>query len=98
MSHILPIYLLAVPLLYTSLCAADTAPREWPVYGGGPEGIRHSTLTQINRSNVGQLTMAWSYDALDGPGGLQTNPIIVGGALYLTRLRPPVGSSASAAS
>src|ERR1035437_7630176 len=85
MSHALPICpsrllaaLFAVPLLY----AADTVPREWPVYGGGPEGIRHSTLTQINRSNVSQLTMAWSYDAQDGPGGVQTNPIIVGGVLY----------------
>jgi quinoprotein glucose dehydrogenase len=72
------VLLVAVPLLY----AADPAPREWPVYGGGPESIRHSTLTQINRANVGQLTMAWSYDAQDGPGGLQTSPIIVGGVLY----------------
>ena len=70
--------LFAVPLLY----AADPAPREWPVYGGGPESIRHSTLKQINRANVKQLTMAWSYDAQDGPGGLQTSPIIVGGVLY----------------
>ena len=70
--------LFALPLLH----AADTAPREWPVYGGGPESIRHSTLKQINRANVKQLTMAWSYDAQDGPGGLQTSPIIVGGVLY----------------
>ena len=70
--------LFAVPLLY----AADPAPREWPVYGGGPESIRHSTLKQINRANVKQLAMAWSYDAQDGPGGLQTSPIIVGGVLY----------------
>src|SRR6185369_4275645 len=34
--------LFALPLLH----AADTAPREWPVYGGGPESIRHSTLKQ----------------------------------------------------
>ena len=26
--------------------------------------------------------MAWSYDAQDGPGGLQTSPIIVDGVLY----------------
>ena len=70
--------LFAVPLLV----AADAAPRDWPVYGGGPEGIRHSTLKQINRANVNQLAVAWSYDAQDGPGGLQTSPIIVGGVLY----------------
>lgn len=64
------------------LYGADPVPLEWPVYGGGPEGIRHSSLKQINRANVSQLTMAWSYDAQDGPGGLQTSPIVVGGVLY----------------
>jgi quinoprotein glucose dehydrogenase len=85
MSHALPVFpwrilaaLFAVPLLY----AADPDPREWPAYGGGPEDIRYSTLKQINRANVSQLTMAWSYDAQDGPGGLQTSPIVVGGVLY----------------
>src|ERR1035437_1613144 len=73
-SRILAVFF-AVPLLF----AADAAPREWPVYGGGPESIRHSTLKRINRANVNQLAVAWSYDAQDGPGGLQTNPIIVGG-------------------
>ena len=29
-----------------------------------------------------RLDVAWSYDAQDGPGGLQTHPIIVGGVLY----------------
>src|ERR1700677_1192979 len=58
-----------------------TAPsREWPVYGGTPEGTRYSPLTQINRSNVGRLRVAWTYEA---PGsGLQTNPIVVHGTLY----------------
>ena len=69
--------LLALPVLH----AAD-APREWPVYGGGPEGIRHSTLKQINRDNVSRLAVAWSYDAQDGPGGLQTSPIVAGGVLF----------------
>ena len=75
-------YALLICVLAPVMFAADTAPREWPVYGGGPEGLRHSTLKQINRGNVKQLTVAWSYDAQDGPGGLQTSPIIVGGVLY----------------
>src|SRR5580700_8923506 len=54
--------------------------REWPVYGGNPEGTRYSPLKQINRSNVGRLRVAWTYEA---PGsGLQTNPIVVHGVLY----------------
>jgi quinoprotein glucose dehydrogenase len=58
--------------------------REWQVYGGNPEGTRYSPLNQINRSNVGRLKVAWTYDAsaAGGRGGLQTNPIVVNGVLY----------------
>src|SRR5580700_1179104 len=58
--------------------------REWPVYGGNPEGSRYSPLKQIDRSNVSRLRVAWTYEASNGggAGGLQTNPIIVHGILY----------------
>ena len=55
--------------------------RGWSDYGGGPEQIRYSTLQQINRDNVKNLQVAWTYDAGE-PGGLQTQPIIVDGVLY----------------
>jgi quinoprotein glucose dehydrogenase len=55
----------------------------WPSYGGGPEQIRYSSLSQINRSNVGQLAVAWTYDSRE-TGGLQTNPIVVDGVLFTT--------------
>ena len=55
--------------------------RGWPAYGGGPEQIRYSTLSQVNRKNVHQLEVAWTYDSRE-EGGLQTNPIIVDGILY----------------
>ncbi len=32
---------------------------DWSSYGGGPDGNRYSSLTQINRSNVSQLQVAW---------------------------------------
>jgi quinoprotein glucose dehydrogenase len=51
-------------------------------YGGGPEGIRYSGIKQINRENVAQLQVAWTYDTADGPGDTQTQPIVVDGALY----------------
>src|SRR5215813_867223 len=35
--------------------------RDWKYYGGDPEGTRFSALTQINRSNVSQLKIAWTY-------------------------------------
>ncbi len=34
---------------------------DWQHYGGGPGGSHYSSLTQINRGNVGSLREAWSY-------------------------------------
>src|SRR4029077_4373784 len=36
---------------------------------------------QINRSNVRQLAVAWTFDTGES-GGLQTSPIVVDGVLY----------------
>jgi quinoprotein glucose dehydrogenase len=54
---------------------------DWPVYGGSLEGTHYSSLAQINRSNVKQLAVAWSFDAGE-TGGLQTSPLIIGDVLY----------------
>ncbi|MGC4043233.1 MAG: PQQ-binding-like beta-propeller repeat protein [Armatimonas sp.] len=59
-----------------------TSSTEWPAYGGGPDSIRYSPLTQIDRSNVSQLQVAWTYDCEEGPGSTQTQPLVVGGVLY----------------
>src|ERR1700759_451756 len=56
--------------------------RDWPVYGGQKADDHYSPLTQINRGNVGKLTVAWSYDTGEKGVGLQTSPLIVGRALY----------------
>jgi quinoprotein glucose dehydrogenase len=55
--------------------------RDWPVYGGAAENQHYSPLTQINKSNVKQLQVEWSYDT-EETGGLQTSPIVVNGILY----------------
>src|SRR6267378_7935815 len=54
---------------------------DWPIWGGSPENSHYSPLAQINRANVKQLEVAWSFDTGE-PGGLQTSPIIVDGVLY----------------
>jgi quinoprotein glucose dehydrogenase len=66
------------------LRGADTSKQErgWPAYGGGPEGIRYSSLRQINRSNVSRLRVAWTYDTDDGSGDPQTQPIMVNGVVF----------------
>jgi len=75
--------LIAGALSVAALCGQ---PREWPVYGGGPENIRYSTLNQINRENAARLAVAWTFDTGDAfPGSeMQCNPIVVGGVLYAT--------------
>lgn len=53
---------------------------DWPVYGGTAAGDRYSTLTQIHRSNVKELQIAWRFDT-DG-GSLQTSPLVIGRTLF----------------
>jgi quinoprotein glucose dehydrogenase len=55
---------------------------DWSAYGGSAAGIRYSPLDQINRSNVNQLQVAWTFDSGEGPGGTQTQPLVVDGVLY----------------
>jgi quinoprotein glucose dehydrogenase len=67
---------------------------DYPVYGGNKAGNRYSPLTQINIGNVGDLQVAWSYDArekedLEANGRhrvreIQCQPIVVHGILYGT--------------
>lgn len=81
---LLSLVVLAGTLLLSALSkndAHDVADRDWPVWGGGPDNTHYSTLSQINRSNVKQLAVAWSYDSGE-EGGLQTSPIVVNGVLY----------------
>lgn len=62
--------------------AADVG---WPV-NGGVDNIRFSPLKQIDRENVQQLQVAWSYASHDEFQGseMQSNPIVVDGMLYAT--------------
>ena len=64
------------------LQAADV---QWPV-NGGPDNIRYSPLTQVNRENVGKLQVAWTYDSQDAfkDSEMQSNPVVVDGVLYAT--------------
>jgi quinoprotein glucose dehydrogenase len=59
----------------------QTSTQNWPTNGGASGNAHYSPLAQINRTNVTQLEVAWSFDTQE-PGGLQTSPIIVDGTLY----------------
>jgi quinoprotein glucose dehydrogenase len=55
--------------------------RDWPIYGGSRENDHYTDLAQINRKNVKDLTVAWTFDT-EETGGLQTSPIEIDGVLY----------------
>src|SRR2546423_1852405 len=68
-----------------TLSAAAAADVDWPMHGG-IDNIRYSSLTQINRSNVSKLQVAWTYDSHDAFKGseMQSQPVVVDGMLYVT--------------
>src|ERR1035437_1401611 len=41
----------------------------WPTYSGDYSGKRYSALTQINQSNVKNLTLGWVTRVTSGSGG-----------------------------
>jgi quinoprotein glucose dehydrogenase len=77
----LAILIFVAPQTSVAQATKNSAQHDWPIYGGTPENNHYSTLSQINRENVKQLQVAWSFDTGES-GGLQTSPIIVGGVLY----------------
>ena len=52
----------------------------WADYGGSADSAQYSALSQINRSNVSQLKVAWTFPT--GNGGYLFNPIVVDGVMY----------------
>ena len=58
----------------------------WEVYNGTKEGIKYSSITQIDTTNVDQLTIAWIYHTGDADTAhasqIQCNPVVVDGTLY----------------
>ena len=65
------------------LDAADTASDDWLMYNKGYRGERYSTLTQIDRNNVGSLKPVCMFQ-LGELGTFSTGPVMYGGILYVT--------------
>src|ERR1700743_1159239 len=87
-------FALALALFCLAFKALAQAPAEidWPTYGNDPGGMRYSSASQIDTSNVSRLTVAWTLhtgDISNGSGGrprsgLETTPLMIDGTLYLT--------------
>ncbi len=63
--------------------ASDATETEdgWPAYGGQPAQDHYSSLAQINRKNVKNLRVAWTFDTGE-KGSIESTPVIVGRMLY----------------
>ena len=93
----LSLFALALPLLGQGLdpAALLKPPTDtWPTYNGDYSGRRFSTLTQINASNVGTITQAWTWRATAARAGttsqpgfgsaVKATPLEVNGILYFS--------------
>lgn len=84
-------YLAAAVFGLVSALALATAMAQQPAFvnwtiNGGEHNARFSPLTQINRSNVRNLQVAWTFESKDHFTGseMQSNPIVIDGVLYAT--------------
>jgi len=87
------ICVLAVTVPWSTSAPADDL-SDWSHYGGSLHGMQYSSLSQINRDNVGNLEEAWRFrtgelgEGHREPFAFQANPILVEGRLYV-----PTGSA-----
>jgi quinoprotein glucose dehydrogenase len=77
-------------LLGSALAFASASDDDWPAYGRDPGGQRFAPIALINRQNVQQLRIAWTYRTGDAytpkrgrPTAFEATPIYVDGTLYL---------------
>jgi quinoprotein glucose dehydrogenase len=70
---------------------APAADVEWPSYGGGVLGARHSSLADIDTLSVRRLALAWTYHTGEvgsaartaNKRSLEVTPIVVAGTMYI---------------
>ncbi len=81
--------LAAASILFVS---ASLLAQDWQSWGNDPGGAKYSTLKQIDKRNVAQLKVAWTYrtgDVSDGKTipvktAFEATPLMADGVLYFT--------------
>jgi alcohol dehydrogenase (cytochrome c) len=66
----------------TDAVLLDPSPNDWLWFSRTPDAQRFSPLDQINRSNIKQLTLAWSKGLPEGV--TETIPTVYDGVMYVT--------------
>jgi len=88
------LFVLLPPLAPFLAAPADqgVSSQEWPYYGHDAGGMRYSPLKQIDRQNVANLKVAWTYDTGDFSDGtiyptrssFEATPLVVDGVMYFS--------------
>jgi quinoprotein glucose dehydrogenase len=79
---------LAPILLALAIPAADAQDADWLAIGGDRGGQRYSTLNQIDRENVDQLQVAWTWHTgelnRERQVTIECTPLVIDGVMYIT--------------
>ena len=70
-----------VPVTDAMLLKPD--PADWLIVRGGYQGWNHSALAQINRDNVKELQLAWTWSMNDSQAANEPTPLVHNGIIYL---------------
>lgn len=68
-----------------AVTAINDGSANWAHYGYGPKGTRFAPYTQIDKQNVDQLQVAWSYrtgEVAEGASEAQNTPLQIGDTIY----------------
>jgi quinoprotein glucose dehydrogenase len=91
MDHMPMRTLFLTALFLAAACRSTTSNNDWPAYANGG-GTRYSTLTEIDRTNVSKLEVAWTYHTgetsfvkdSEQKSTFEVTPIVVDGTMYLS--------------
>ncbi len=67
-----------------TLFEADRDSPNWLTYSGSHRSWRHSRLSQMTPANVGGLRVEWAFQLASEEPKVETTPLVVGGAMFLT--------------
>ena len=83
MKRIRATYLLCLAVATSAqVASAGQDYKTWKDYGGGADNSHYVELTEINKSNVSQLEVAWTYPTGDNRSYV-FNPIVVDNVMYV---------------
>ena len=68
---------------YERIAGASRQPENWLTYSGDYSSHHYSPLSQINRTNVARLKLAWMYQ-IGSRQHFEATPLVVDGVMYLT--------------